>query len=449
MSGTSGDADARAHQLFNALSSEERLKLLSTLEVSERSKAKSTQAKMVRTFIRPVLREIKPVRRGSFERWSFVPFEPLLAETMQSKADIAIPRLLVQPLLHWMEAEPQVVALKAQYQAFVEADVVFETPWPIQLYTDFAAVITAQRKPLERHLAAESGSNGMTVSRAVDLILHCYRIVGEIESFIKEMPSRPILGFGKSELKILLDLFARANRIDAQSARLFIAMLSRMVVEQSVLIGLLTHEEMVAYKPINEFLSADFAALVVGQLANDTAAVVTDIERHPITPMTAMRMRGTLKSCAAVAELADPQKKKLLKGFTASIEQAVDRAGAERVSDRTIGIMMADLRIVGLPEDTDRRNFSRLETQLTELARLEKTAGTMQFEARMDKLRAELVATIDAEMTAALTPGPTRGRDPFAKLIPLVRLAEIVTGSDKANDLRLAYTKKIVGNAPG
>jgi hypothetical protein len=449
VSGPGTDPDARAHQLFNALSSEERLKLLSTLEVSERSKAKSSQAKMVRTFIRPVLREIKPVRRGSFERWSFVPFEPLLSETVQSKADLAIPRLIVQPLLAWMEAQAEVAALKARFKEFVEADLAFETPWPIELYTEFAAILTAQRKPLERRLVAESGSSAFTIGRAIDVILHCYRIAGEIESFAKEMPSRPILGFGMSELRILLDLITRANRIDQQSARLFIAMLSRMVVEQSILIGLLTHEEMVAFKPINEFLSADFSALVVNQLANDTAAVVADIGGHPITPMTAMRLRGTLKSCAAVAELADPQKKKLLKGFTSSIEQAVDRAGAERVSDQTIGVMMDNLRAIGLPQDADQQNFARLETQLTELARLEKIAGTQQFEARMDKLRGELVATIDAEMTAALAPRAPRGQDPFAKLIPLVRLAEIVTGPDKANELRIAYTRKIIGQAPG
>lgn len=445
MTGLDAESNTRAHQLFNALSSEERLKLLSTLEVSERSKAKSSQAKMVRTFIRPVLREIKPVRRGTFERWAFVPFESLLCETILSKMDLAIPRTIIQPLLSWMESQPEVVALKLRYKEFVDCDLVFETPWPIALYADLGAVMAAQRKPLERHLASESGSAPYAMARALDLIKHCFLIAAEIEAFIKEMPSRPILGFGRSELRILLDLISRANSIDAQSARVFIAMLSRMVVEQSVLIGLLTHEEMVAFKPINEFLSADFAALVVGQLANDTAAIVADIGGNPITPMTAMRLRGTLKSCAAVAELADPQKKKMLKGFTTSIDEAVDQAAATRVSDKTITVMMDDVRAIGLPQDADRRNFSKLEAQLSELARLEKIAGTAQFRARMDKLRGQLVATIDAEMTAAMTPGPTRGKDPFAKLIPLVRLAEIVTGADRANEMRIAYTKKIMG----
>jgi len=445
VTGTDAESNTRAHQLFNALSAEERLKLLSTLEVSERSKAKSTQAKMVRTFIRPVLREIKPIRRGTFERWAFVPFEPLLCETIVAKMDLAIPRTIVQPLLSWMEKQPEVVALKGRYKEFVDCDLVFETPWPMTLYADLGAVMVAQRKPLERHLIAETGSPAYAMARALDLIRHCFSIAAEIEAFIKEMTSRPILGFGKSELRVLLDLIGRANSIDAQSARVFIAMLSRMVVEQSVLIGLLTHEEMVAFKPINEFLSADFAALVVGQLAIDTAAIVADIGGNPITPMTAMRLRGTLKSCAAVAELADPQKKKVLKGFTTSIEQAVDQAATARVSDQAITVMMDDVRTVGLPQDADRRNFSKLEAQLTELARIEKIAGTAQFHARMDKLRAQLVTTIDTEMTAAVAPGTARGKDPFAKLIPLVRLAEIVTGADRANEMRLAYTKKILG----
>ena len=134
-----------------------------------------------------------------------------------------------------------------------------------------------------------------------------------------------------------------------------------------------------------------------------------------------------------------------MKGFTTSIEQAVDQAATARVSDKTITVMMDDVRTIGLPEDADRRNFSKLEAQLTELARLEKIAGTAQFRARMDKLRTQLVSTIDTEMTAAVAPGAGRGKDPFAKLIPLVRLAEIVTGADRANEMRIAYTKKILG----